>query len=390
MFGVKRMNIRSGGKLAVKLVILLVILVTCIVVSGCVRGMQAVGWSGVAISDGTLYVGSADGRLVAIKSDGSRVWSEPLKFPAPSGGCASSPEGTTGGGCSSSASTAVAIYGTPVIAGDLVYLSGYNGKVHAFDVPTMEKRWSYPVEEYLKPIVGGLALYSDKLYFGTSDGRLFALDATKGIKKWEFQAGNKFWTTPVVSKGTVFIGSFDKKLYAVDAETGKQKWEFLTGGTITATALVYQDTVYIGSFDRKLYALDAATGSKKWEFEAENWFWATPVPYENAIYAGCLDGNVYVLNSQTGAKITSFQVGPVAATPVLAGKSIIVGNDKGEIYSIDAVGQNLKKLTDLGVHISAPLSVSKNIVYVHTSDLVVHPVDVTTGTKLTPVILKKE
>ena len=376
--------------LSVKITILLVLLVGCLVALGCVRGLSSVGWSGVAVGEDRLYVGSTEGRLVAIKSDGIRAWSEPLRVARPSGGCALIPEGSTGGGCASSASTAVAIYGTPVVSGDIVYLSGYNGKVYAFDAPSLEPRWTYPVEDYLKPIIGGVALFQDKLYFGTSDGIVFALDVAKGIKKWELQLGGKIWSTPAIDKGSIYIGSFDKKLYAIDAATGAKKWEFATGGTITATPLVHKDTVYIGSFDRKLYAINADGGTKKWEFQADNWFWTAPVAYENTIYAGCLDGNVYALNAQNGDKLTSWATGPVASSPVLAGSSIIVANQKGEIYSIDMVSRNLKKLADLGAPVSSPLTASKELVYVHTSDLIVHRIDIATGAKLTPIILKKE
>jgi eukaryotic-like serine/threonine-protein kinase len=386
----KRMIQKFNGRWAVKLSILFILIAGCLIALGCVRGMSAVGWSGVAVGEDRLYVGSAEGRLVAIKGDGIRAWSEPLRIARPSGGCAAAPGGSTGGSCASSASTAVAIYGTPVVSGDFVYLSGYNGKVYAFDAPSLEPRWTYPVEDYLKPIVGGVALSPDKLFFGTSDGILFALDVAKGIKKWELQLGGKIWSTPVIDKGTVFIGSFDKKLYAIDAAEGKEKWNFPTGGTIVATALVYKDTVYIGSFDRKLYAVNAESGTKKWEFKADNWFWATPVPYENTIYAGCLDGNVYALNAQNGDKIASFATGPVASSPVLAGNFIIVANQKGEIYSIDKVSRNLKKLADLGVPVSSPLAASKDVVYAHTSNLIVNRIDIATGAKLTPIILKKE
>src|SRR3990170_8512393 len=140
---------------------------------GCVGGMQPVGWSGVNIADSTLFVGSREGRLVAIQPDDTRLWSEPLKAP-PSGGFGCAPiTGGGGFGCPSSGAPAVAIYGTPVVAGDLAYVTGYNGKVYAFNSSTLQLRWLYPREDYLKPIVGGLAVASNKVYFGDSDGKVY-------------------------------------------------------------------------------------------------------------------------------------------------------------------------------------------------------------------------
>lgn len=380
---------KKSGKWAVYISILLVVLTVSLAAGGCVRGMSAIGWSGIGVGDNALYVGSAEGRLVAIKADGTTMLSEPLKTEKPSGGCMPSADGSSGGGCASSSSVAVAIYGIPVVSGEMVYITAYNGKVYAYDSPSLEMKWVYPVEDYLKPIVGGVALAGERLYFATTDGKLVALDAVKGIKRWEISLGSKIWSTPVIDNGTVFIGSFDNKVYAIDAETGNRKWEFPTNGTITATALVYQDIVYIGSFDCNMYAIDAINGTEKWHFKADKWFWTKPVIHKDILYAGSLDGNVYALDIKNGEKLGNFEVGPVASSPALAGSSIIVANQKGEVSSYDTVTHKRNWLVDLKVPVSAPLAISQKKVYAHTSNLVVHPIDIDTGKELSLIILNK-
>ncbi|MFC1934890.1 PQQ-binding-like beta-propeller repeat protein, partial [Chloroflexota bacterium] len=294
------MKNREGKWLIAKIALLVVILLGLGLASlGCIQGLQAVGWSGGAVSGDTLYVGSKEGRLVAVNIvDESRKWSEPLKDTAQAGGFGCGLPQTTGGGCASAAG--VAIYGTPAVAGDLVYIGGYNGKIYAYNSSSLEMRWVYPREDNLDPIVGGLVATQGRVYFGSSDGKVYALDAATGDKQWEFETGDKVWSTPVVQGSTLYIGSFDGKLYALNIADGGLMWEFEAGGAIAAEPLVDRGTVYIGSFDRHLYAVNAGDGSLKWKFMGENWFWAKPIVHDDVIYAGCLDGKVYALQISDG------------------------------------------------------------------------------------------
>jgi len=359
---------------------------------GCMKGLQPIGWSGGAVADGTLFVGSKEGRLVAINiADGACLWSEPLKTPGAAGwfGCA----GPAGGGCAA-APAGMAIYGTPAVAEDLVYIGGYNGKIYAFNSSSLQKRWVYPPEGNLKPIVGGPIVVLGKVYFGCSDGKVYALDAATGGWEWEFKTGDKIWSTPAIDGDTLFVASFDNKLYALNTTNGEERWQkpFETEGAIASTPLVYNNTVYIGSFDRHIYAVDATDGSLVWKSEVEggNWFWAKPVAYNNVSYAPCLDGKVYILDAETGHELVdAIDLGsPVSSSPVLVGSLVIVASEEGKVYSLDTANNQIKLLVNVEERIDAPLCASQGIVYVHTQDLTIHPVDANTGARLVTISLK--
>ncbi|MBA7712304.1 Outer membrane protein assembly factor BamB [subsurface metagenome] len=390
------MGIRHNRVLRVKISLLLVMLLVVtggLTGLGCIQGLQPIGWSGVEVTDGSLFVGSEEGRLVAVNiADGSHQWSEPLKMPKQAGGfgCAA-PAG--GGGCAA-APAGVAIYGTPAVAGDLVYIGGYNGKIYAFDSSSLAIRWIYPREGNLQPIVGGAVVALGRVYISSSEGKVYALDAATGNKQWEFQAGDKIWSTPAIEGDTLYIGSFDKKLYALDATDGSKKWEFTTGGGIASTLLIDDNTVYIGPFDRHLYAVDATNGSLRWrtESEAGSWFWAKPIVYNNTIYAGNLDGKIYILNAENGAKIAEFDLGsPVSSSPVLVDSSIIIASEEGRVYALDTSRNQIKQLTDLKERVNAPLSASDGVVYVHTQkEDTLYALNAQTGARLWSIPLSSE
>ena len=369
------------------LLLLVILLVGGLTTSGCIRGLQPIGWSGGVVADGTLFLGSIEGRLVAVNiADGTYQWSEPLTASGSAGGfgCAASPAG-------------VAIYGTPAVAGDLVYISGYNGKIYAFDSSSLQKRWVYPPEGNLQPIVGGPVVALGKVYFGGSDGKVYALNADTGVEVWEpFQTGDKIWSTPVIDDGTVYISSFDKKLYALDANSGEKKWETAeVGGAIAATPVVYNNTVYFGSFDRYLYAVDATDGSLKWksEVEAGKWFWAKPVIYNNTVYAPSLDGKVYILDAESGHElIDAIDLGdPVSSSPVLVDGSIIIASGEGRVYSLDTANNQVKPLADVREKVDAPLWASNGVIYVHTQEHeTLYALNAQTGVELWQVSLTSE
>ena len=374
------------------LLLLVILLVGGLIASGCLSGLQPVGWSGGTVADGTVFLGSIEGRLVAVNiSDGTRQWSEPLTT-----------SGSTGGFGCTTAPAGVALYGTPVVAGNLVYISGYNGKIYAFDSTSLQKRWVYPPEGNLQPIIGGPVLALGKVYFGVYDsddkvGKVYALKADTGVKVWESSpAGDKIWSTPVIDGETLYISSFDKKVYALDATTGEKKWETVEAeGAIAATPLVYNNTVYFGSFDRYLYAVNTTDGNLRWksEIEAGSWFWVKPIIYNNTVYAPSLDGKVYILDAESGDELVdAIDLGnPVSSSPVLVDGSIIIASGEGRIYSLDTTNNQIKPLADVREKVDAPLWASDGVVYVHAQESeTIYALSTATGAELWNLSLSSE
>jgi len=366
------------------LVVMLLVLIVGSTVFGCVRmGGVARGWSGVTIDDGALFVGSIEGKLVALgSSDGAKFWEVPLEASASTGGfgCAQAPQ-------------VAAIYGSPVVFGELAYFSSYNGKIYAVDPGSGAIRWVYPRGGNLQSFVGGPVVSGGKVYIGCADGRLYALDAASGDKQWDFLTGDKIWSTPAVDEGTVYIGSFDNKLYALDAADGSKKWEFVTDGVIMSAPVVGDNTIYIGSFDRHVYAVDATNGKQVWQFpesdeeegKPRKWFWANLVKHNNVIYAPCLDGKVYILDAGSGHELVEAidLESPVSPSPVLIDDSIIIASEDGRVYSLDTASNQIKPLADVEDKVYAPLSADDGVLYIHTQEKeTIYALDVQTGAEL--------
>ena len=137
---------------------------------------------------------------------------------------------------------------TPLVIDGVMYVSTAWSMVKAYDAATGKLLWSYdpevPRERGVKGccdvVNRGVAAWKGRVYVGTFDGRLVALDARTGKPAWTVataEAGNPNITitqAPRVVKGRVFIGMSGGEygvrgyLSAYDAETGKLAWRFYT------------------------------------------------------------------------------------------------------------------------------------------------------------------
>ena len=137
---------------------------------------------------------------------------------------------------------------TPLVVDGVIYTTGVWSVVYAVDAATGTMIWTYNPEVSKSraawflccdAVNRGLALYRGKLYVGTIDGRLVALDARSGRPVWETVTVDQskpysITGAPRIAKGMVLIGNggaeFGVRGYvsAYDAETGTLAWRTYT------------------------------------------------------------------------------------------------------------------------------------------------------------------
>ena len=136
---------------------------------------------------------------------------------------------------------------TPIVLDGVLYTTSSWSVVYAMDAPTGQELWTYdPKVDRSRArtvccdvVNRGLALYRGKLYLGTLDGRLIAIDAASGQPVWEtltVDPAQPYAITgaPRVARGLVLIGNagaeFGVRGYvsAYDAESGKLVWRTYT------------------------------------------------------------------------------------------------------------------------------------------------------------------
>ena len=212
---------------------------------------------------------------------------------------------------------------TPLVVDGILYTSGPPGQIFALDARTGLQIWKYErrprkVNPYgSNPFNRGVAVLGNRVFLGTLDAALVALDARSGRPLWETQVadtmrGYSLTSAPLAIKDKVIVGvaggEFGIRGFvdAYDAATGKRLWRFNTvpgpgefghdtwkgdswkqGGASTWLTGSYdpdQDVLFWGIgnpgpdhnarvrqgdnlFSCSVVALDAATGKRKWHYQ---------------------------------------------------------------------------------------------------------------------------
>ncbi len=134
---------------------------------------------------------------------------------------------------------------TPIVVDNVMYITTWANHVYALNAKTGEQYWHYQHE--MGPVTTsccghtnrGVAVYGNKLYMGTLDAKLIALDARTGGLVWQTeiadpQLGYAETMAPTAADGKILIGISGGEygirgfVRAYDAETGKLVWNFDT------------------------------------------------------------------------------------------------------------------------------------------------------------------
>ena len=134
---------------------------------------------------------------------------------------------------------------TPLVVDGTMYTSGPPGQVFALDARTGLEIWRYERRQKIvnpyqtNPFNRGVAILGNRVFFGTLDAAVVALDARTGRVLWETQVadtmkGYTITEAPLAIRGKVIVGVAGGEfgirgfIDAYDAATGKRLWRFYT------------------------------------------------------------------------------------------------------------------------------------------------------------------
>ncbi len=217
---------------------------------------------------------------------------------------------------------------------------------------------------------------------------------------WKFKTGGPIHASPVIANGILYIGSTDGKLYALDAKQWGIKWVFDAGDAIRYSATVLGNKVYFSARNNKVYALDAKTGEKLWEFKSKSWMDAPPIVLDNRVYIGAFPSKIYLLDATTGVleamrertiRIQGIEYGCANAVfrpispehnadlwrdhtngsesyPVTANGIVYIGARDGQLHAFDVASQTETWTYQLGGFVGAAPAISDGFLYAASGD----------------------
>jgi outer membrane protein assembly factor BamB len=268
---------------------------------------------------------------------------------------------------------------SPVIMGDLIYVSTSNGQdeshVHipsprapsiiALNKNTGKLMWEdNSVEDRIlhgqwsTPAVGTIGGVM-QVVSAQGDGWVRGYEAESGKKLWEFDTNpkdavwprtrNELIATPVIYQDVVYIangqdpehGEGVGHMYAIDAtkrgditKTG-QIWHFDKIRRSISTAAIADGLVYVSDFSGYLHCLDAKTGQEYWQHDLLAAVWASPFLIDGKVYLGDEDGDVVVMAHGKEKKILAeMNMGSAVYGTIVPANGVLFINNRSQLFAI--------------------------------------------------------
>jgi len=268
---------------------------------------------------------------------------------------------------------------SPVIVGDLIYVSTSNGQdeshVHipsprapsviALNKNTGKLAWEdNSVEDRIlhgqwsTPSVGTIGGVM-QVVSAQGDGWVRGYEAQSGKKLWEFDTNpkdavwprtrNELIATPVIYQDVVYIangqdpehGEGVGHMYAIDAtkrgditKTG-QIWHFDKIRRSISTAAIADGLVYVSDFSGYLHCLDAKTGHEYWQHDLLAAVWASPILIDGKVYLGDEDGDIVVMAHGKEKKlIAEMNMGSAVYGTIVPANGVLFINNRSQLFAI--------------------------------------------------------
>jgi outer membrane protein assembly factor BamB/tetratricopeptide (TPR) repeat protein len=224
-------------------------------------GDRVSGTPGLSADGGTVYVGTYDRNLHAVKAaTGEFLWKR--EMPAE-----------------------VRLEPLPVEQGMIVACT---------DGTIVEVRGQKPEDEVwrfkMDGAPGSMILSEGTLYVSGSDQTLYAIDPKKGTKLWRRVMPSLITGRIARSGATVCVAVRDGKVHFLDAATGDSLWTYEAQGPIQGGVSVVGSLVLFGSDDQSVYAFDLSFRALAWKLKVKGKVRLAPVAGKGAAYIGNDEG----------------------------------------------------------------------------------------------------
>jgi outer membrane protein assembly factor BamB len=172
--------------------------------------------------------------------------------------------------------------------------------ISAFNISNGRNLWNhtlaFPISEwgYYNPGAVGISSspsYSDgRVFFGLTDSNVIALNASTGKTLWTFATAplyqltkttsndNPVRSTPTAANGVVYVDSTEGHLYALNASSGKKLWSYSFGGGASDDSIpvVAGSSIFFSTSNGEILSLNVADGSKIWNYSCGSEWISTP------------------------------------------------------------------------------------------------------------------
>lgn len=238
--------------------------------------------------------------------------------------------------------------------------------------PNVKRKWCVQTGTaiYSSPVVEG-----NRVFVGDDAGILTAYNLKTGKKLWAYQSGNRIVGTPAAQNGIVVFGSADQYIYGIDAKNGSLKWRIQAKAPVLGAVTIQQGIAYIGSSDHIFRAIDIQNGKVVWTYNNVKGYVETkPLVTNNQVIFGAWDNTLYSLDKRNGhenwrwtGNLTRMHFSPAAVWPVATQNRVFIVDPERALTAIDlTTGATIWRTYQSKVRETIGLSADQTRIYAKT------------------------
>ncbi len=246
---------------------------------------------------------------------------------------------------------------TPAVDGERIFAASENGYVHGYELATGELLWRARLDD--ETITGGVGAGNGLVFVGTASAEVVSFNQFTGEELWRGPVTSEVLSPPQTDGDVVVVQTVDGKLIALDAGNGSRRWIYettLPALTLRGTnrpVITPQGYVIAGFSNGTLVSVAAEDGIWRWEERI-----AVPEGRYDIDRVIDADGDLYLDGNRVLA--SSYQ-GNVMAFDVATGR-IVWGMEASSYHGLDRGFGNIYFSSDAS-HVIAVRDNSDEIIW---------------------------
>lgn len=266
---------------------------------------------------GRIYAVTDRATVIALTTEGREVWKRVI-----------APETTAGG-------QALPLYVDAPIASfdNKVFVGTDDGILTALNAETGEITWRVPVDGFMHGTVTYQQETGSLFVVEQETGALLCLDLKTGALRWRSEGVDRADGSPSVTADTAVYGSCASAMHVVSTKDGSRLRDIKIeggGGQVAGGVAVADGFAYAGCRDGRVMRANLNDASLAWiRTVSKTEVFSTPAVKGEWVVVSSLDGMLHALNRNTGEPRWLHELGGEPKSPVIAGDKVVVTSDDG-------------------------------------------------------------